>query len=85
MAKAKFTKDDYKTITLDLMCDYIEENHPEDKTWFKKICFEKTDGTPTKGYNHLNAVRNFYSKYFPTEMPVAKEKPAPASKRLENW
>lgn len=34
------TKYEYKTLTLDQMKKYIEENAPQDKAWFKSIAFE---------------------------------------------
>ena len=82
---AKFKADNFKSITLDMMCDYIEENAPEDKEWFKKVCYQTKDGKKTEKYNHLNATREFCKKYAPELIPVAKEKKEPVSKRLENW
>lgn len=84
MAK-KFEAESFKKITLDMMVDFIEANYPEDKKWFKKVAYQKKDGTATQKYNHLNAVREFCGKYARELMPTAKEKKEPASKRLENW
>ena len=38
MAKANAV--DYKKITLAFMLDYIEENAPQDKAWFKKVAYD---------------------------------------------
>lgn len=74
---------EFKKITLDVMCDYIEKNHPEEKEWFKKVCYQNKKGEPQEKYNHLNAVRKFCEKYF--ELPPAAEPKVPATKRFENW
>ena len=34
-------KVDFKKITLEFMKQYIEENAPEDKAWFKEVAFEE--------------------------------------------
>ena len=81
----KFEGKEFKKITLEEMCDFIEKNHPQDKKWFKKVCFQNKDGKDVAKYNHLNAVRKFCENYAPELIPVAKEKKEPATKRLENW
>lgn len=81
----KFEAEDYKKITLDEMMDFIEENYPKDKKWFKEVAFQDKDGNTVEKYNHLNAVRKFCEKYAPELLPVAKEKKVPPTKRLENW
>lgn len=81
----KFEADSFKKITLDSMCDFIEKYYPEDKKWFKKVAFEDKNGNKVEKYNHLNAVRKFCEKYAPELLPIAKEKKAPATKRLADW
>ena len=81
----KFEAEDYKKITLDEMLDFIEENYPKHKKWFKEVSFQDKDGNTVEKYNHLNAVRKFCEKYAPELLPVAKEKKVPPTKRLENW
>ena len=81
----KFKGSEFKKITLDEMCDFIEKNCPQDKKWFKMVCYQDKDGNKMAKYNHLNAVRKFCEKYAPELIPVAKEKKEPATKRLLNW
>lgn len=81
----KFKAESFKKITLDEMCDFIEKNYPDKKAWFKTVAFTDKDGNPVAKYNHLNAVREFCKEFAPELLPVAKEKKAPATKRLENW
>jgi hypothetical protein len=80
----KFEAESFKKITLDAMRDYIEENYPKDKAWFKKVAFEDKEGNKVEKYNHLNAVRKFCEKYAPELLPKAEPK-VPATKRIENW
>lgn len=91
--KKNFTKDDYKKITFDEMADFITTEHPGDKGWFKKVAYSKQDDTPNvdkKGnpkYNHLNAKRKFFEKYFPDQLPERKETKAPVNvkDKLKDW
>ena len=85
MAKVKFEGKEFKKITLDDMCDFIEANYPEDKTWFKRVCYENKDGEVVEKYNHLNAVRKFCERYNKDLIPKAKEKKEPATRRLRDW
>lgn len=81
-------KYDYKTITLEDMVTYIEENAPQDKAWFKQEAFVKTVNKKEKTiskYNHLKAKRAFCQRYMPEIIPVAKEKPINKSSIIENW
>ena len=82
---AKFTAESFKKITFEEMAEFIENNHPEDKAWFKKVAFQNKDGEEVTKYNHLNAKLRFCEKYAPSLIPVAKEKKEPITKRLENW
>lgn len=82
---AKFTAESFKKITFDEMADFIENNHPEDKAWFKEVAYQNKDGEKVDKYNHLNAKLRFCEKYAPNLIPVAKPKEAPKAKRLENW
>ncbi len=84
MAKKKFGGK-WKTITLEEMVAYIEENAPEDKAWFKKIAYENKTGETQEKYNHLNAKRKFCEKYAPEIIPVAKPKEPPKSDLLKDW
>lgn len=81
----KFKAENFKKITLDEMCDFIEKNYPDDKAWFKKVAYEDKEGKPVEKYNHLNAVRQFCEKYAPELLPKKKEPKEPATKRLEKW
>ena len=47
-----------KKITLEYMMDYISQNHPGDKEWFKSVALK--DG---KYRNHLEVVSAFCKKY----------------------
>lgn len=77
MASKKF---EFKTITLEDMMKYIDENAPQDKDWFKKQAIDD------KGkYQHLVAVRAFCAKYMPEIIPVAKPKEPKKSDLLKNW
>ena len=88
-----FTKEGYKKVKFDEMVDFISTEHPGDKAWFKKIAFEKKNGEPyldKKGnpkYNHLNAKYQFYSKYFPSELPAPAEKKESVNviEKLKDW
>ena len=81
----KFKAESFKKILFDDMYDYINENHPEDKAWFKEIAFQDKEGNKVGKYNHLNAKMQFCKKYAPELIPVAKEKKVPVTKKLENW
>lgn len=94
MAEKKvFTKDDYKKITFDEMVDFIQTEHPGDKAWFKKVAYSKKDGTPCvdkKGapkYNHLNAKRKFYERYFKDALPEPKpaKEAVNVNEKLKDW
>lgn len=77
MASKKF---EFKKITLQDMKEYIEENAPQDKAWFKKEAFDD------KGkYQHLVAVRAFCDRYMPDIIPVAKPKAPKVSEILKDW
>ena len=78
-------KKDFKKITLDDMCDFIEAHFPEDKAWFKKVAFQDATGANVGKYNHLNAVRKFCEKYAPDLLPKPKEKPIPKTARFDKW
>lgn len=78
---------DYKRMKLEDMMKYIEENVPQDKSWFKAIAFEDIkhkDGTVEKTYSHLKARKAFCERYMPEIIPVAKKKEK-ASDKLLNW
>lgn len=71
---------EFKKITLADMMSYIEDEHIEDKEWFKSVSLD-ADGK----YNHLRAVRAFCSRYCPELVP-AKKNPAPRkSDMLKDW
>lgn len=82
---------DYKTMTLDDMKAYIEENSPEDKDWFKSVAITnktvKVGGKNKKKpvYNHFKARKAFCEKYMPEIIPVAKEKEPTKAEELLNW
>ena len=72
-----------KKITFDVMYDFIEKNHPEDKAWFKKVAFEDKDENKVEKYQHLTTVRKFLDRYF--DLPPAKAKEPKKSDKLKNW
>ena len=86
-------KFDYKKIKFDEMKEFIETQHPGDKSWFKEVAYSKQNGSPNlnkKGapkYNHLNAKRRFFEKYFPDELPTPKEpkEPVNVDDKLKDW
>ena len=69
MVEAKELFKDTNKITFEQMVNFITENHPEDKAWFKTVAYQKADGTESKNkngkpkYNHLNAKRKFCERY----------------------
>lgn len=69
----------FRTIKLEDMMEYIEQNAKEDKDWFKSVAIDENGK-----YQHLVAVRAFASKYMPHIMPVAKKK-VKKSDLLANW
>ena len=84
----KFEAESYKKITLDTMMDYIEENFPKDKAWFKSVALvERTNkkGETVVRYSHLDAVREFCKKYAPELIPESKAKKQTAKDKLKNW
>lgn len=68
---------DYKKLTLAEMMDYISDNAPEDKAWFKSIALNE-EGK----YQHLVAKREFCKRYMPEIIPVPKPK---KSDILADW
>ena len=81
---AKFQAESFKKLSFTEMADFIETEYPEDKAWFKRVCFENKDGEKVAKYNHLNAKLRFCEKYAPELIPQAKPKMS-VTKRLENW
>lgn len=80
---------DYRTVTLDQMAEYIEQKAPQDKEWFKNVAFidkETKEGTK-KQYLHFTARKEFFERYMPELIPVAKKpkKETRAKEILENW
>lgn len=77
--------DNYNTITLEDMMKYIEDNHSEDKHWFKEQAFrdrKDKNGNIKKAYSHLVAKKAFCERYMPSLVPVAKQK---ATDILATW
>lgn len=70
---------EYKTITTEFMANYIANNHPEDKKWFKEIAFDDNGK-----YQHLIAKKAFCEKYMPDLIPTKKDKKK-ASDIFEEW
>ena len=69
------------------MVAFIEENAPQDKSWFKSQAFTSTvdkKGNVIPKYNHLKAKRAFCKKYMPEIIPEAKER-IKKSSVIENW
>ena len=81
----KFKATSFKEIKLEDMVNYILENHPEDKAWFKEVAYQDKNGKDLGKYNHLNAVRQFCGKYAKDLIPVAKEKGATPTDLLKDW
>ena len=70
---------EYKRITCDMMMNYIVENAPQDKAWFKSVAI--TNGQ----YDHLNARKQFCLRYMPDLIPKAKAKEPKKIDLLSNW
>lgn len=81
---AKFKATDFKKITFPDMADFIEENYPDDKEWFKGVCYQNKKGEAVEKYNHLNAKLRFCEKYAPNLIPKAKKKEL-VTQRLADW
>ena len=64
-------------LTFEAMTEYIVNNHPEDKAWFKSVAI--IDGK----YQHLTARKEFVNKYRPDLAPTGK-KPTKAD-LLKDW
>ena len=73
----KFTT--YKKIKLEDMMDYIEANAPQDKAWFKSICFDENG----RYVSHLKIIKIFCEKYMPNLLVHSKK--VKAKDRLANW
>lgn len=73
-------KFDYKKITAQDIFDYISENAPEDKKWFKSVAYDENGK-----YQHLVAKKAFAERYMPEIIPVAKEKKTNASDLFKDW
>lgn len=71
---------EFKKISLDFMIEYIENNAPQDKAWFKSVAFDENGR-----YQHLRTVRAFCKKYMPEIIPEAKPKKAPISNKIKDW
>ena len=86
-------KYNYKKITLEDMKNYIEENAPQDKDWFKTVAITETEVKNKKTgktsykqtYNHFKAREEFCKRYMPEIIPVAKEKEPTKADILANW
>lgn len=90
-------KYDYKKITLEDMKNYIEQNAPQDKEWFKSVAIRpkkvKAKNKKTKEviekevitYDHFKAREEFCKRYMPEIIPVAKKKEPNKSDILANW
>ena len=72
-----------RKITLDMMIKFIDENHPEDKEWFKKVAMQDANGNDTGKYNHHNAVEKFCEKY--ASSYEIKSNSKSGTNRLNNW
>jgi hypothetical protein len=71
---------EFKKITFEDMKEYIEQNEPQDKEWFKSIAIDE------KGrYQHLIAKKEFCKKYMPEIIPQAKPKKETKADILANW
>lgn len=76
-------KYDYKKITLSDMKNYIEQNAPQDKDWFKSVAIKKVNGKEV--YSHFIAREEFCKRYMPEIIPVAKKKEPTKAEILANW
>lgn len=87
------TFENYNTITLKDMMEYIKENHPEDKSWFKSVSYSMKSIKDKEGniqgtknvYSHLVAKRAFCERYMPNLIPTAKVKEPKPSDELATW
>lgn len=83
----------YKTLNLETMMKYIQDNAPQDKEWFKSVAVtekeiqdKKTGKKKTRPvYNHFKAREEFCKKYMPDIIPVAKKKQPSKAEILANW
>lgn len=66
------------------MMNYIEENHPEDKEWFKGEALVFNEEKGKNEYMHLRAVRAFCERYMQNLLPKANKR-INKSEKLMNW
>ena len=76
--------DTYKDITQADMMNYIAENAPKEKEWFKSVALVD-DANGKKRYHHLRAKKEFCKKFKPDLLPSKKEKKQTKTSILENW
>ena len=79
----------YDKMSVEDMKEYIENNCPNEKEWFKKVGFtEKLNkkGEMEKVYiGHFKVRKIFCEKFMPEIIPVAKPKEQKKSDILLNW
>lgn len=90
-------KPEWNKITFEYMKKYIEDNAPQDKSWFKSVAMVTTEvkekDKETKEekyvekqvYDHFKAREAFCKRYMPEIIPVAKPKNPTKAELLANW
>lgn len=66
-----------KSITLEDMKMYVEQNNPDDKQWFYDLCmkektFEKNGKKEKRLSTHLEIKKAFYDRYFAESNVLSK-------------
>ena len=64
-------------ITFDYMVNYISQNAPKDKKWFKEVAFDEE-----KKYKHFAARKAFINKYMPELAGQSKDS---KWERVKDW
>lgn len=75
--------ENYKTITLEDMMNYIDEYAPEYKQEFKEAAIIELK-TGEKRYNYMRAKRAFCQKFMPQLLPQSSHKPT-KTEIIMNW
>ena len=81
MAK-EITKDNFRSLKLADMMEYIAKNAPEKKKDFAQASYVKNAKTGKDQYSHLKALNWFVGEFYPECLPKKKEKTADV---LKDW
>lgn len=69
----------YKQINAQFMYDYICNNAPDKKKWFKEVAFDENGK-----YQHIKAKKAFCEEFMPEMLPKKKEEKK-ASDLFKDW